>query len=197
MTTGGVQRPIPSAASKAHMNAGGSATTAAPDRLFVGGSPPRMDIAAEREDRRKAATPNVLLVFPKFNPNSFWNLQAVCDISGARCPAPPLGLITLAALLPTTWSLRLINRNAEDLTERDLAWADLVMTGGMLPQQDDTLTLIDLCRARAKPVVIGGPDAMSSPDIYRAADFLVLGEAEGIIDQFVAAWSTGAEHGVF
>jgi hypothetical protein len=57
-------------------------------------------------------SPNVLLVFPKFSPNSFWNLQAVCDVWGARCPAPPLGLITLAALLPSSWNLRLVNRNA-------------------------------------------------------------------------------------
>ena len=142
-------------------------------------------------------TPNVLMVFPRFNPNSFWNLQPVCDIWGARCPAPPLGLITVAALLPQHWNIRLINRNAEELTERDLDWADLVMTGGMLPQQDDALLLIDLCRARGKPVVVGGPDAMSSPDIYRHADFLVLGEAEGLIDEFIAAWSAGAKLGVF
>jgi radical SAM superfamily enzyme YgiQ (UPF0313 family) len=142
-------------------------------------------------------SPNALLVFPKFNPNSFWNLQAVCDIWGARCPAPPLGLITLAALLPASWNLRLVNRNAEELTDADFAWADLVMTGGMLPQQDDALAIIEMCRNRGKPVAIGGPDAMSSPDIYRAADFLVLGEAEGLIDQFVEAWSAGAKSGVF
>jgi radical SAM superfamily enzyme YgiQ (UPF0313 family) len=141
--------------------------------------------------------PNALLVFPKFNPNSFWNLQAVCDIWGARCPAPPLGLITVAALLPAAWNLRLVNRNAEELTDADLAWADLVMTGGMLPQQDDALAIIELCRRRGKPVAVGGPDAMSSPDTYRHADFLVLGEAEGLIDEFVAAWSAGAAGGVF
>ena len=67
------------------------------------------------------------------------------------------------------------------------------MTGGMLPQQDDALAIIELCRRRGKPVAVGGPDAMSSPDTYRHADFLVLGEAEGLIDQFVAAWSAGAE----
>ncbi len=142
-------------------------------------------------------TPNVLMVFPRFNPHSFWNLQAACDIRRARCPAPPLGLITLAALLPPAWNIRLVNRNAEELTESDLAWADLVMTGGMIPQQDDTLALIDLCHVRGKPVVVGGPDATSSPDIYRGADFLVLGEAEGLIDQFSEAWSAGAKGGVF
>src|SRR5262249_37018516 len=56
---------------------------------------------------------------------------------------------------------------------------------------------IELCHDRGKPVVVGGPDATSSPDVYRAADFLVLGEAEGIIDEFVAAWSSGAKAGRF
>jgi radical SAM superfamily enzyme YgiQ (UPF0313 family) len=157
----------------------------------------RLAQANSKEQPMTKKSPNALLVFPKFSPNSFWNLQAVCDIRGARCPAPPLGLITVAALLPASWNLRLVNRNAEELTDADLAWADLVMTGGMLPQQDDVLEIIELCRRRGKPVAIGGPDAMSRPDTYRHADFLVLGEAEGLIDQFVAAWSAGAEGGVF
>lgn len=142
-------------------------------------------------------TPNVLMVFPKFNPHSFWNLQELCNIRGARCPAPPLGLITVAALLPPSWNIRLINRNAEELEDDHLAWADMVMTGGMLPQQKDTLELIDLCRRQGKPVVVGGPDVTSSPESYAVADFLVLGEAEGIIDRFVAAWTSGIKSGTF
>lgn len=142
-------------------------------------------------------SPNVLMVYPRFNPNSFWSHQALCDLLGARCTEPPLGLITVAALLPPAWTIRLVNRNAEDLTEGDLVWADMVMTGGMLFQQNDTLAIIDRAHAHGKPVVIGGPDVSSTPESYRSADFLVLGEAEGIIDQFVAAWSAGAKHGVF
>ena len=143
------------------------------------------------------ASPNVLMVFPRFNQNSFWSMQAVCDIYGARCPAPPLGLITLAALLPPDWNIRLVNRNAQELQPADLAWADVVMTGGMLPQRADALVLIDLCRAQGKPVVVGGPDPMSSPEVYEKADFRVLGEAEGLIEKFVDAWNSGARSGVF
>jgi radical SAM superfamily enzyme YgiQ (UPF0313 family) len=141
--------------------------------------------------------PNVLLIFPRFNPNSFWSLRAACDIYGVRCPAPPLGLITVAALLPKEWNLRLVDRNAEELAPADLAWADLVFTGGMLPQRVDCLEVIDLCQAEGKTVVIGGPDATSSPEIYAQADFLVLGEAEGIIDRFVQAWEEGERSGRF
>lgn len=139
----------------------------------------------------------VLMIFPRFNADSFWSFKEACDVFGAKCTAPPLGLITLAALLPETWQIKLVNRNAEPLTDTDLDWADLVMTGGMLPQEADTLDLIALCRARGLPVAIGGPGATSSPDHYAGADFLVLGEAEGIIDAFVAAWESGARSGRF
>src|SRR4051812_8834391 len=141
--------------------------------------------------------PNVLLVAPCFSGQSFWNFRAACEVYGARFPAPPLGLITVAALLPQYWQCRLINRNTEELRVADLDWADLVMTGGMLPQQPDTLRVIELAQARGKPVVVGGPDVTSSPECYEAADFQVLGEAEGIIEAFVAAWETGVRQGVF
>ncbi len=140
---------------------------------------------------------NVLLVAPCFSGQSFWNFRAACEVYGARFPAPPLGLITVAALLPPTWQCRLVNRNTEELRDADLDWADLVMTGGMLPQQPDTLQVIELAQARGKPVVVGGPDVTSSPQAYISADFQVLGEAEGIIAKFIAAWDAGERQGVF
>src|SRR3954447_17942467 len=108
----------------------------------------------------------VLLIAPAFSGQSFWNFRAACEIYGARFPAPPLGLITVAALLPQYWQFRLINRNTEELREADLDWADLVMTGGMLPQQPDAVRLIALDWPQGKAVVVGGPDATSSPKCY-------------------------------
>jgi radical SAM superfamily enzyme YgiQ (UPF0313 family) len=139
----------------------------------------------------------VLMVYPRFNADTFWNFAETCQLLGARYPAAPLGLITVAALLPHNWDIRFLDRNTDELEESDLAWSELVMTGGMLPQQIDTLKIIELCRARSKPVVVGGPDPTSSPHIYAAADFQVLGEAEGIIDSFVDSWQSGARSGVF
>ena len=103
-------------------------------------------------------TCNVLLVFPLFNANSFWALEDSCRIHGAKAPAPPLGLMTVAALLPQTWTFKLVNRNTEDVTDADFAWADLVLTGGMLPQCADTAKLIAMCTARGVPGAVGGPD---------------------------------------
>src|SRR3954469_21646300 len=75
----------------------------------------------------RPATCNALLVYPRFNPHSFWNYQATCEVVGAKHPAGPLGLITVAALLPASWTLRLVDRNIEELDDTDLDWADLVL----------------------------------------------------------------------
>jgi radical SAM superfamily enzyme YgiQ (UPF0313 family) len=140
---------------------------------------------------------NALLIYPRFEADAFWNFRRTSEVFGAKYPASPLGLITVAALLPQAWSIRLLNRNTEELTDDDLDWADLILTGGMLPQGGDTLDIVDLCRGRGKPVVIGGPGVTSSPHLYQTANFQILGEAEGVIDKFVEAWEAGAREGVF
>jgi radical SAM superfamily enzyme YgiQ (UPF0313 family) len=140
---------------------------------------------------------NILFVYPSFISKSFWNYKATCEIVGAKYPTAPLGLITVAALLPGHWNLRLVNRNTETLTNEDIDWADVVFTGGMMAQQLDTLRTIDLCHARGKRVAVGGPDASSSPHVYDEADFKFVGEAEGVIDQLVAAIERGDERGEF
>src|SRR5207248_4645050 len=141
--------------------------------------------------------PNNVLSYPRFVADTFWSFAESCKLMGARRPTAPLGLITVAAMLPASWNVRLIDCNTEVLDEADIEWADVIFTGGMLPQQADALRLIELCRERGKPVVVGGPDATSSPHVYEAADFRVLGEAEGVIDEFIAAWEAGERSGVF
>ena len=139
----------------------------------------------------------VLMVFPRFNPKSFWSFEGVLHVVGARYPAAPLGLITVAAMLPADWDVRLINRNTEELMDGDLAWADMVMTGGMCAQQLDTHAVIKICRTHNIPVVVGGPDVMSSPHLYADADFRVVGEAEDALPAFIAAWKRGERQGCF
>ncbi|MET0442968.1 MAG: B12-binding domain-containing radical SAM protein [Pseudorhodoplanes sp.] len=137
------------------------------------------------------------MVYPRFAGETFWNFAAACEIFGARYPTSPLGLITVAAMLPASWNLRLLDRNVEELSESDIASADLVMTGGMLPQHDDLLEIIELCRKLGTPVAIGGPAATSVPHFYAKADFQVLGEVEDVIGEFIAAWDSGVRSGVF
>lgn len=144
---------------------------------------------------------NVLLIQPRFTGGSFWNYADTCELVGAKYPAPPLGLITVAALLPVHWNCKLIDSNVSELSNAQVRAqinaADIVLTGGMLPQQRDVLAIVAECRAAGTPVVVGGPDASSSPHIYAEANFRVLGEVEGIINEFVDAWEAGEREGEF
>ncbi|WP_421994028.1 B12-binding domain-containing radical SAM protein [Reyranella sp.] len=140
---------------------------------------------------------NVLLVSPQFPMATFWNNKAICMVGGARHSAIPLGLLTVAALLPADWTCRLVDRNVAALTDADLDWADLVMTGGMIVQRADCLDVIDRAQARGKVVVVGGPDVTSEPGFYAHADFVVIGEAETVIQAWIDAWNAGARRGTF
>jgi tRNA A37 methylthiotransferase MiaB len=136
-----------------------------------------------------------LIVYPEFTLASFWNYRETCSLLGAKYPSIPLGLITVAALLPADWDVRLVDCNVETLVDDDLDWADLVFLGGMLPQQPSMLKLIVRAQAHGKQVVVGGPDATSSPHVYDRADFQVLGEAEVTLPRWLADFSAGqAQH---
>lgn len=138
-----------------------------------------------------------LLVGPRFSEFSYWNYVDVCHLLDARYPAAPLGLVTLAALLPRDWDIRLLDCNAQELDLALFDWADIVMAGGMIPQQRALLALIELAHGRGKPIALGGPDPTSQPDVYGAADYLVLDEAEMTIPLFLADLAAGATHGVY
>lgn len=132
-----------------------------------------------------------LLIYPEFTLKSFWNFKATCDLQNAKYPATPLGLITVAAMLPKDWEVRLVDCNVEQLTDADLKWADVVMTGGMLPQQPSTLDIISRSQAMSRVTVVGGPDATSSPHIYQHANHLILGEAEVTLPRWLDDYAKG------
>jgi radical SAM superfamily enzyme YgiQ (UPF0313 family) len=136
-----------------------------------------------------------LLVQTIFSGFSFWNYQEVCEIVGAKYPAAPLGLLTVAALLPQHWIFRLIDENVEPLLDNHLKWADIVCVGGMLPQQSSMLNLIHRAHDLDRIVVVGGSDPTSQPDVYLDADFLVLGEGEVTIPMFLNDLQRGAKSG--
>ena len=138
-----------------------------------------------------------LMVHPEFRSPSFWKYRPTCELTGARYPAAPLGLITVAALLPKDWEIRLFDRNVDDWDPSLLDWADVVMTGGMLPQQNDCLDVIRMARAKGKKVIVGGPDPTSSPHLYAEADHLVLGEAEVTLPMYLADAAQGTAHRVY
>lgn len=138
-----------------------------------------------------------LIIYPRFSPHSFWNFSFVAKMRGARYNMPPLGLLTVAALLPREWECRLVDLNTCDLDESLFDWADIVMIGGMITQRLETLRLIRMAHEHGKPVAVGGPDPTSVPNWYHEADFLVLDEAELTIPDFLKAWNEGAKSGHF
>lgn len=138
-----------------------------------------------------------LLIHPQFSPYSSLNYDDVCKIVGAKYPVPPLGLLTVAALLPQDWNFKLIDINVEPLLDSHLEWADIICTGGMLSQQRGILSIIDKAHHHGKKVVIGGPEPTCQPQLYQKADYLVLDEGENSIPLFLKALQNGEEHGEY
>ena len=133
-----------------------------------------------------------LLVCPEF-PLSFWSFQKSCRLLGAKTVNPPLGLITVAALLPSEWELRLADLNTRSLTEEDWQWADLILISAMYIQREGLLALVREAKRRGKTVVAGGPHPTSLPEAVLEAgcDFVVRGEGENTIPLLLEAMRHG------
>ncbi len=141
---------------------------------------------------------HVLLLNPEL-PRSFWSLELLVKQSGAKSLMPPLGLLTVAALLPHEWHFRLVDLNVRELTEDDWHWADLVLVTGMAAQSEGLLSLCREAARRGKTTVAGGPFATAMPQkVFEAGcDFLFLGEVEDTIQNLVRALGEGTANGVF
>lgn len=145
-----------------------------------------------------AVNKNVLLVAPAFPP-SFWSFSETTRLLGMKTLLPPLGLITVAALLPQAWALRLADLNVRPMTEADWDWAEMIMISAMLSQRDGMLALIKEAKSRGKMVVVGGPCPTTLPDEVQAAgcDFIIKGEGENTIPYFLTALMQGQTKGAF
>src|SRR5258706_2363781 len=112
---------------------------------------------------------NVLMLYPKFPAETFWNTsRSVQLLWGRKAIMPPLGLLTIASYLPDDFSLRLIDRNVAEETEADWAWADVVFLSLMLAQRDDYRLCVAAARARGKPIAVGGPFTHALPEAAAA-----------------------------
>ncbi len=130
----------------------------------------------------------LLLVNPEL-PLSLMSFSHSCDNIGAESFTPPLGLITVAALLPENWEVRLVDLNCTALSEEDWQWAETVLLSGMLLQGPGLLSLVREAKERGKFVACGGPYVSSVPDpaLEAGADLLVRGEAETVRDEIIEA----------
>lgn len=123
-----------------------------------------------------------LLVNPAY-PETYWSLSHMLPLVRRRWLVAPLPLITVAALLPDDWQIRLVDMAVEPLCDDDLRGADVVMLSGMLVQRDSLLGVLARCKRLGVRTVVGGPLATAQPESLFDADHLVLGEAEEIIDE--------------
>ncbi len=138
-----------------------------------------------------------LLIQAEFVEFSFWNYKDACELIGAKTPSPPLGLITVAAILPQHWSFRLLDLNTKEFDRKLWDWADIICVGGMLPQQKNILKLIELANIDHKFIAVGGPDPSSQPELYQHADVVVVGEGESAIPIWLESWKAGQPRGLF
>jgi radical SAM superfamily enzyme YgiQ (UPF0313 family) len=133
---------------------------------------------------------NTLLIYPEW-PDTYWSFKHALPFEGKRSAYPPLGLLTVAPLLPKHWNKRLVDTNIRPLTEADLKWADVAMISGMLVHKPEVLKILERCRARGLKTVVGGPITSSVQELPKHADHVVIGEAERLI----ASLAEGIEHG--
>lgn len=127
---------------------------------------------------------NVLLVYPKF-PDTYWGFRHALPFVGKKSVFPPLGLLTVSALLPNHWRRRLVDMNVQPLTMTDLAWADLVFVSAMLVQHPSLEDVIARCKSMGKKVAVGGPGVTTGAAFLAEADHVFWGEAEMLLPEFV------------
>lgn len=138
----------------------------------------------------------VLLLYPVFPP-SFWSFDETIRLMGHKALLPPLGLVTVAAMLPQSWEFKLVDRNVRDVTDEEWEWAEIVMISAMIVQKADFAEQIRRAKRHGKPVVVGGPYPTALPHEAAEADYLVLDEGEITIPMFLAALERGEKGGTF
>ncbi|MBF2000142.1 MAG: B12-binding domain-containing radical SAM protein [Synechococcales cyanobacterium M58_A2018_015] len=140
----------------------------------------------------------VLLLYPLF-PKTFWSFEKILELIDRKVLLPPLGLITVAAILPQEWEFKLVDHNVREVTEDEWAWADLVILSAMIVQKQDLLDQIREAKRRGKKVAVGGPYPTSVPEdsLAAGADYLILDEGEITLPRFVEAVQRGEPQGVF
>ncbi len=126
----------------------------------------------------------VLLVSPQ-TPDTFWSFKHVLRFVSKKAAFPPLGLLTVAAMLPRDWDLRVVDLNVERLKDSDLRAADFVMISAMIVHQDSVRSVVARCAALGKPVIAGGPLFTTGHENFPEIQHFVLGEAEEVMPQLV------------
>jgi radical SAM superfamily enzyme YgiQ (UPF0313 family) len=139
---------------------------------------------------------NILLIYPKF-PDTFWSFNHALKFVHKKASMPPLGLLTVAAMLPEGWQKRLVDLNVEHLTEKDIRWADYAFVSAMTVQRSSSQQIIQRCKAAGRKVVAGGPLFTAEYEQFEEVDHFVLNEAELTLPAFLADLERGVPQRVY
>lgn len=139
---------------------------------------------------------NALLVYPSI-PDTFWSFKHILKFIRKRAAHVPLGMLTVAAMMPKEWHIKLVDMNVEKLCEEHLKWADLVFIGAMVVQKESVSEVLDLCKRHGKKTIAGGPLFSSVPDVYPDIDHLVLNEAEITFPMFLKELQQGIARRIY
>jgi len=138
----------------------------------------------------------ILLVYPEF-PDTFWSFKHALEFIHKKVASPPLGLLTVAAMLPSEWEKRLVDLNVTSLTHENLAWADYVFLSAMIVQRDSAREVIARCKESGVKVVAGGPLFTMEHNRFPDVDHFVLNEAELTLPPFLNDLANGCAKHVY
>jgi radical SAM superfamily enzyme YgiQ (UPF0313 family) len=138
----------------------------------------------------------VLLIYPEF-PDTFWSFKHALKFIHKKAASPPLGLLTVGAMLPEEWPKRLVDVNVTKLTEKDLAWADFAFISAMVAQRESARQTISRCKEAGLKVVAGGPLFTSEYEQFEEVDHFVLNEAELTLPHFLTDLEQGCARRVY
>ena len=133
----------------------------------------------------------VLMIYPEF-PDTFWSFKHALPFQGKRSAYPPLGLLTVAAMLPASWQKHAVDLNVRPLKDSELAWADVVFLSGMMVQGPSMKKVITRAKHRGIRTVVGGPIASTKDPNIAEADHIVEGEAEELVAILAKDLETGS-----
>ena len=133
----------------------------------------------------------VLMIYPP-TPDTFWSFKHALHFVAKRASFPPLGLLTVAAMLPDEWEIKLVDMNVAPLLDEEVQWADYVMLSAMIVHQGSVPGIVTRCRRFSKPIIAGGPLFTTGHTDFPEIEHFVLGEAEEIMPQVVEDMQRGA-----
>jgi radical SAM superfamily enzyme YgiQ (UPF0313 family) len=133
---------------------------------------------------------NILMIYPEF-PDTFWSFKDALKFIHKKANLPPLGLITVAALLPSDWQIRLVDMNVSPLKNEDLTWADFAFISAMVVQRASTARVVVLCKEVGLKIVAGGPLFSAEYDQFPDIDCFILNEAEVSLPLFLQDLKVG------